>query len=161
TKHLRQRIPLATVVFIAALLSLIAIQSRGQTFYNMSSGNYSQDFANISGWTNNYASGTGAANWRVAAATTGSTPLTNHAVFVANTAGGVQKGTQTLIILATGTNGGGTDLLVDFTGRNAGTISLDWAKVVNAVNASPRNSQLTIQYSTNNGSSFTNLTGYT
>jgi hypothetical protein len=132
----------------------------GQTFYLMSSGDYSQDFSNISAWTNNYASGTGSENWRVASSVATSNPNATN-VFVSGTSGGVQKGTNAMILLATGTNRTATDLLLNFTGRNAGTISLDWAKVENSVNASPRSSDLKIQYSIDNGVSFTDLTGYT
>ena len=75
----------------------------GQTYYNMSSGNYTQDFADIANWTNNYAAGIGVNNWNVATSATGST-VNNATVFVNTTTGGIQKGTQSLIILATGTN---------------------------------------------------------
>ena len=144
----------------AILFSLNASQSWGQTYYNMSSGNYSQNFADMANWTNNYAAGSGANNWKVAATATGST-VDNASVFVTGTTGGVQKGTQSLIILATGTNSGATDLLLNFSGRTAGTLSSDWAKVVNTANASPRSSDLKIQYSINGGSDFTDITGYT
>lgn len=149
-----------TKIAFSLLLTFSAAVGWGQTFYNMSSSNYSQDFSNISGWTNNYASGTGAANWRTATSVASST-LNTTGVFVTGTAGGVQKGTNTMILLATGTNRTGTDLLLDFTGRNAGTISLDWVKVVNTASATPRSSDIKIQYSTDNGSTFSDLTGYT
>ncbi|MCW5906832.1 MAG: putative Ig domain-containing protein [Chitinophagales bacterium] len=126
----------------------------------MSSGNYSQDFSNISGWSNNYASGTGASNWRVATSVVTST-VDATTVFSTGTTGGIQKGTNSMVVLATGTNSTATDLLLDFTGRTAGTISLNWSKIVNTANVTPRTSDLKIQYSTNNGSSFTDLTGYT
>ena len=56
----------------------------GQTYFNMSSGNYTQNFADIINWTNNYASGSGANNWKVAATATGST-VNNATVFVTGT----------------------------------------------------------------------------
>lgn len=134
--------------------------SKGQSYYSMSSGNYSQNFSDLANWTNNYAAGTGANNWRVATSVASST-LNTFAVFVTGVTGGVQKGTENLILLATGTNATGTDLLLNFSNRNAGTISLDWTKVTNTVNVTPRSSDLKIQYSTDNGSTFTDLTGYT
>lgn len=133
---------------------------KGQTFYDMSTGNYSQDFSNISGWTNSYASGTGAGNWRTATSVATST-VNTATVFVTSTTGGIQKGNNSMILLATGTNSSATDLLLNFTGRNAGTISLNWVKVTNSVNASPRSSDLKIQYSSDNGVTFADLTGYT
>jgi hypothetical protein len=133
--------------------------SWGQTYYDMSTGNYAQDFADIANWTSNYAGGTGASNWKVASTATGSL-VTAGTVFVSNTTGGVQKGTQSLIILATGTTSSATDLLLNLSGRTAGTLSLDWVKVQNTANASPRSSDLKIQYSTDGGSNFTDITGY-
>lgn len=148
--------------FWVCLILIVAGKThvQGQTFFDMSTANYSQDFADIANWTNNYAAGNGAANWRVATSVATST-VNAAGVFVSGTSGGVQKGTQALIILATGTNSSATDLLLNMTGRTAGTISLDWAKVTNTVNASPRSSDLKIQYSVDNGVTFTDLTGYT
>ncbi len=145
---------------------LFSVLGWGQTFYNMSSGNYQQDFADMTNWTNNYAAGIGANNWRVATSVATSTVNTAN-VFVTTTTGGIQKGTtqtiplQNLVILATGTNSSATDLLLNFTNRTAGTISLDWAKITNTVSATPRTSDLKIQYSIDNGVTFNDLTGYT
>lgn len=143
------------------LLILGGNKINSQSFYNMSSADYSQNFENISSWTNNYASGTGAENWRVATSVATST-VNGTTVFAGSTSGGVQKGTESMILLATGTNTAGTDLLMNFTGRTSGTISLDWAKIVNTANdGGPRSSDLKIQYSIDNGTTFTDLTGYT
>ncbi|MES2812169.1 MAG: choice-of-anchor D domain-containing protein [Bacteroidota bacterium] len=149
------------------ILSLLfSVLGWSQTFYDMSSGNYTQDFADMTNWTNNYAAGIGSNNWRVATSVATST-VNTATVFVATTAGGIQKGTtQTvsipnLVFLATGTNSSATDLLLNFTNRTAGTISFDWAKITNTVSATPRTSDLKIQYSVDNGVTFTDLTGYT
>ena len=148
-------------ICLLALFSLISGRVWGQqAYYSMSSGNYSQNFSDIANWTNDYAAGTGASNWKVAATATGSS-VTSGTVFATTTSGGVQKGTQSLIILATGNNSSATDLLLNFSGRTAETISLDWLKVVNTANVSPRSSDLKIQYSTDGGSNFTDITGYT
>lgn len=155
--HMKHKI-LQVFIFLSLLLG--GGVSWGQTFYDMSTGNYSQDFSNISGWTDNYASGTGAGNWRTATSVATST-VNTATVFSTGTTGGVQKGTNSMILLATGTNSTATDLLLNFTGRNAGTISLNWVKVTNTVNVSPRSSDLKIQYSSDNGVTFTDLTGYT
>jgi hypothetical protein len=127
----------------------------------MSSGNYTQDFANISTWTASYASGTGASNWRVATSVTPSSVLNTTTVFSTGSSGGVQKGTADMVFLATGTNSTGTDLLLNFSGRTAGSITLDWAKIANTVSVTPRTSDIKIQYSIDNGLTFTDLTGYT
>lgn len=148
------------VLILFLLLQSLILDFYSQTFYDLSSSNYSQDFSNISGWTNNYASGSGAENWRVSTSVATST-VNTASVFVAGTTGGIQKGTNSMIILATGTNSSATDVLMNFTGRVAGTISLDWLKVVNSANATPRSSDLKIQYSIDNGATFSDLTGYT
>jgi predicted RNA-binding protein with TRAM domain len=151
-------LPLTLPLYLVLLLGVGNVW--GQTYYDMSSGNYSQNFADMANWTNNYAAGTGASNWKVAATATGSS-VSAGTVFASSTSGGVQKGTQSLIILATGNNSSATDLLLNFSGRTAGILSLDWVKVVNTANASPRSSDLKIQYSTDGGSNFTDITGYT
>ena len=131
-----------------------------QTFYNMTTANYSQDFADIANWGNSYASGVGANNWRVATSVATS-PLTNATVFTTGVSGGVQKSTASMVLLATGTNAGGTDLLLNFSGRLAGNFSFNWSKVANtANNANPRTSDLKLQFSLDNGTTFTDLTGY-
>jgi subtilisin-like proprotein convertase family protein len=151
-------IALAFALIPAFLILLNSVSA--QTYYPMSSGNYYQDFADMTNWTDNYAAGSGADNWKVAANASGSS-VNNVAVFVSNTTGGVQRGAQSLIILATGSNTGATDLLLNFSGRTAGTLSLDWSKVVNTAQTSPRSSDLKIQYSIDGGSNFTDITGYT
>ena len=134
--------------------------SAQQTFYAMSSGNYAQNFADIANWTNNYAAGIGANNWRTATNVATSTG-TNFTVFTTGVSGGVQKGTEAIVFLATGTNAGATDLLLNFTGRDAGSLSFDYSKIANTVNdTSPRTSDLKIQYSVDNGVTFADVTGY-
>ncbi len=145
---------------VLAALAMVAQVGAQQTFFNMATSNYSQDFSSISSWSNNYAAGTGAENWRVAASATGS-DVTNTTVFASGTSGGVQKGTNAMVFLATGVNTGGTDLLLNFSGRTAGNISFNWSKIVNTANTNARSSDLKLQYSTNNGSNFTDITGYT
>ena len=144
-----------------ALLMLPTLPALGQaTFYNMATADYSQNFAEISTWANNYASGTGANNWRVATSVPTSAG-SNFTVFSTGFSGGVQKGTESMIFLATGTNAGATDLLLNFSGRAAGTLSFTWAKAVNtANNANPRTSDLKVQYSLDNGATFTDVPGF-
>lgn len=146
-----------------AAAGALLVQSQlasAQTFFDLSSSDYSQDFADISGWTNNYASGTGASNWRTATSVATST-LNNTTVFSTGTGGGVQKGTQSMVFLATGSNTGATDLLMNFADREDGVLSFDYAKVANTANANPRSSDLKIQFSLDNGATFSDVTGYT
>lgn len=90
----------------------------------MSNSNYSENFTDIGSWTNNYAFGTGSAYWRVASSVSTS-PVNTETVFTSGTAGGVQKGSSKIILLATGTNSTATDILLDFSNRNAGNISFE------------------------------------
>lgn len=146
-----------------ALLVQSQFAAAQQTAYNLSSSNYLQDFSDIANWAPSYASGLGASNWRVAASVATSTVIF-PTVFSTSTSGGVQKGTSSLVLLCTGTNGTNstaTDLLMDFTGRKDGVLSFDYSKIVNTANATPRTSDLKIQVSVDNGLNFTDATGYT
>src|SRR5690606_20838171 len=122
-----------TILCASSILGT-ALTASGQTYYNMSDSNFFEDFSSINTWTNNYAN---APYWEVASGTN---------VFTTGTSGGVQKGTEKMVFLATGTNIVRTDLLLNFTNRNAGTVSLDWAKENNGTTT--RYSALSLQYST-------------
>jgi len=135
--------------------------------YLMSSGNYSQNFADIANWGNNFASGTGAANYSaVAVNTTGTIPdgvktTVSSATFQASTSsGGIQRGSGNLLFLSTGTsnnaNSVAVDLLLDFTGRTAGTITFDWACVFNSTGN--RGGTLSV-YTSTDGTTWTLLSG--
>ncbi len=136
-----------------------------QTPYVMSGGNYSETFTNIANsanWPNGF-NGTDCQEWSsVAINATGSIGdgvkvTTASAVFSTSTTGGVQRGSSNLYMLSTSTtNSCAIDLLLDFTGRTAGTISFDVAEVNNSTGN--RDSKLKVFYSTN-GTTFTELTG--
>jgi hypothetical protein len=109
----------------------------GQTYYNMSSGNKTWDFADMANWTNNFASGTDALNWSSVgtigsgtSVTTGTRTTKSSATFVTSSTGGLQKGTQAMVFLSTGSTttpeAVAVDLLLNFSGRTAGTLSFDW-----------------------------------
>jgi hypothetical protein len=150
---------LGSLMTAVALISQSQV-STAQTFFSLASSDYSQDFAEITTWTNNYASGVGASNWRTATSVATSFG-SNFTVFSTTTSGGVQKGTGTMLFLATGTNAGATDLLLDFGGRKDGVLNLDYAKVANtANNTDPRTSDLKVQYSLDNGATFADTAGY-
>ena len=107
----------------------------------MSGGNYSEHFDDIANWTNNFASGVGAQYWSsVGVNSTGTIPdgvkiTVSTAAFVTSTTGGVQKGSGNIQLLSTNgtdlTNADAIDLLLDFTGITAGTLSYDFATVFN------------------------------
>ena len=137
----------------------------------MASGNYSEAFTNISGWTNNFAAGTGASYW-ASVAVGGSTAIpsatkitTATSTFVTGTTGGVQKGVSpnpanTIVLLSTGstdlTSSAAIDLKLNFTGTNAGTLGFTWSTVFNSTGN--RKSSLRV-YTSPNGTTWTELTG--
>lgn len=138
---------------------------QAQTPYAMTGGNYSEDFANIANTTNWPANfnGTDSAEWASvvvnATGTVGDGVRTTNttATFATGSGGGVQRGTANIQLLSTGTNlSCAIDLLLNFTGKNAGTLTFDAATVFNG--AGNKNSILKVFYSTN-GTSFTELTG--
>jgi hypothetical protein len=145
--------------------------SGSQGPWPMVSGNYSEAFGDIANWANNFASGIGASRWAsVAVGGSGTIPngsktTTSTATFVTGTTGGVQKGvspnpTGTICLLATGTTDNSSadaiDLLLDFTGVNAGTLGFTWQTVFNSTG--DRKGSLRV-YTSTNGSTFTELTG--
>jgi len=139
--------------------------SWGQTPYPMSSGNYSENFADIVNWGNNFVSGTGANRWASYPTTAGGSAndgvrtTKSSATFASNTAGGIQKGTENLVFLSTGSSptsqAVAINLLLDFTGRNAGTLSFDWVAIDNGSGTRP--TSLRVFWSTDN-STFTEIT---
>lgn len=126
---------------------------------------YTQNFDNISSWTNGFTSDNGAINFGpVAVNATGSIPngirtTTATSVFASSTSTGVQRGSGSLVLLATGTADNTTavavDLLLDFTGVNAGTIGFNWASVNNSTG--DRKGSLRV-YSSIDGINFTEIT---
>ncbi len=128
---------------------------------------YTENFADIANWTNNFAAGTGANRFSsVAIGGTAAIPdatriTASSATFTSSTSGGVQKGTGTILLLSTGATDNTTstafDFLVDFTGLNAGTLSLDAASVANSTGN--RVGTLRV-YGSTNGTTFTELTSF-
>ncbi|MEE1943826.1 gliding motility-associated C-terminal domain-containing protein [Pedobacter sp. KR3-3] len=126
---------------------------------------YTENFASIAGWANNFASGTRAAPFKsVPVNATGTIPdgiktTTSTATFSTGTSGGVQKGTQNIQLLSTGTAENSTavaiDFLVNFSGVNAGNLSFNWAVVNNSTGN--RNASLRV-YTSIDGTNFTELT---
>jgi predicted extracellular nuclease len=154
---------------IYALVSLILFCSflNAQTPVPMASQpslTYVENFADIANWTNNFTAGIGANRFAsVAVNATGTIPdgvrtTTSSATFATGTSGGVQKGTQNIVLLSTGatdnTSSAAFDLLMDYTTVNAGTLSFDWASVNNSTGN--RNGSLRVYYSID-GVSFTEL----
>ncbi|OUJ72679.1 cellulose binding domain-containing protein [Hymenobacter crusticola] len=162
---------------LACLFLLSSQLSWGQTVpYPLMGGTYTENFAEIgtvsgsssagwttTGWAFNFASGTGANRFSVATATAPATLPNSTTVFATSTSGGVQKGTGSIILLATGptdgTNAAAFDLNLDFAASTAGSISLDWAEV----NNSTGNRQATFKLQTNTGTNgaFVDLDGST
>jgi hypothetical protein len=151
------------LLLLASLLVLAAPVAAAVPF-PMASGNYSENFADIANWTNNFASGIGAQYWAsVPVNATGTIPdgvriTVSTAAFVSGTTGGVQKGAGNIQLLSTnGTdniNADAIDLLLDFTGVTAGSLSYDFATVFNTTGN--RNGSLRV-YTSTDGVTFTEL----
>ncbi len=152
-----------------ALLMLIPfLQVNAQTpvpMLSQPSTTYTENFADISAWTSNFASGIGANRWASYPITTGGTAndgkrtTKSSATFSTTTSGGVQRGTQNLVFLSTGSGtpseAVAVDLLLDFTGTTAGTLSFNWAAVDNGNGTRP--TSLRIFWSIDN-TNFTEIT---
>ena len=126
---------------------------------------YTENFTDIANWTNGFASGIGANRFAaVPVLNTGTIPAAGKTTVSTTTfstafAAGVQQGTQNIVLLSNGTtdNTSATafDLLLNFSGVNAGTLSFDWASVNNSTG--DRKSSLRI-YASIDGITFTELT---
>ncbi|MFY7886512.1 MAG: fibronectin type III domain-containing protein, partial [Dolichospermum sp.] len=152
--------------FLLFVISIFSATTNGQSAYVMSNGNKTWNFADIANWTNNFASGTDASNWSSVAiigtgnsVTSGTRTTKASDTWVSGSTGGIQKGTQALVFLSTGSSATpeavAVDLLLDFTGRNAGTLSFNWAIIDNSSGTRP--TSLRIFWSINN-STFTEIT---
>jgi len=157
----------AAVIVIAAVFSMPA---RGQTPVPMSATaglTYTENFSDIANWANGFSSGVGAGRFLgVAEDTSGTIPngikiTTSTATFSTGTSAGVQRGTEDIVLLATGTadntSSAAVDFFVDFTGVSAGTLSFDWGNVTNGtVGAGPRSGSLRV-YTSADGKTFAEL----
>ncbi len=172
-KHMKSI--LTAVTFATALASPIFFAGKAgaaSTPYLMANGNYLENFSDVASWPAGLGgAGTTASNWSpVAIYSTGTIPdgqktTTSTATFSTGTSGGLQinspgNGTSSIILLATGSTDNSTavavDLLLNFTGRNAGTLSFDWAETNNS--SGNRCGSIRV-YTSTDGSTWTELTG--
>lgn len=146
---------------------------------------FTETFSDISNWSDFFITGTGANHWDGLSAN-GTTPIPSAPIITTSTnqfqvptapganvaSGGVQKGTdqlpapgtQSIVLLSTGTTNNTTsaaiDLWTDFTGVNAGTLSFDYATIQNNLTggADNRPGSLRVYGSPDRGATFTELT---
>ncbi|MBL7701095.1 MAG: T9SS type A sorting domain-containing protein [Ferruginibacter sp.] len=142
---------------------------------------YTENFADIANWSNNFASGNGANRFGavpaggVSAIPSATRITANTNIFqvgvppapIVSQSGGVHRGsdqtipTTSIVLLSTGTSENTTsaaiDFFMDFTGVDAGTLSFNWATVFNGAAGSNRNGSLKV-YASTDGVSFTDLT---
>ncbi|MBC3788096.1 putative Ig domain-containing protein [Spirosoma utsteinense] len=147
---------------------LLAVRAWAQTPVPLSGQpgfTYTATFTDIPNWANNFASGIEANRFQsvaVGGAATIPDPAKttkSSATFVTSGAGGIQKGTDALVLLSTGTTNNtesvAVDFLVDFTGLNAGILSFDAATVFNSTGDRP--ATLKVYGSVDGGTTFTDL----
>ncbi|MCU0470421.1 MAG: DNA/RNA non-specific endonuclease [Arcicella sp.] len=142
--------------FILILLLMTFFSSFGQTYYAMSSGNYTETFTS---WTSPATN-----SWSSLTANAGTIPsataiTASSVTFTTGTSGGIQNGGTNIQFLSTGTTDNSSsvalDLNLNFTNRNAGTLSFDAATVFNSTGN--RAGSLKVYYATN-GTTWTELT---
>lgn len=160
------------------LLSVFAFGGslvQGATPYVMSSGNYLENFNDIANWGANFSGGVGAAPYAsVGVNAAGSIPdgqKTTVATATWQSSGssstGIEKGTNNagvanLVFLCSGTADNAAaiavDLFLDFTGRNAGSLSFDYAEINNSFAAGNNRVSSLRVYTSTDGATFTELT---
>jgi endonuclease G, mitochondrial len=148
---------LARVWALSILLIGSLIPVYGQTYFDMSTGNYTESFTAWSSPSTN--------SWSSVSANTGSIPAATAMTvtstsFTTGTSGGIQNGNTFIQFLSTGatdnTSAVALDLNLNFTGRNAGNLSFDAATVANSTGN--RAGSLRVYYALN-GTVWTELTG--
>ena len=141
--------------------------SFGQTYYNMTTADYTQNFNGLStAYPTNFNGLAILATGSIPVATKATT-ATNGALTTvgASTAIGYDAASSTkMIFLVSGVadNSGAvaTDLNLNFTGRNAGNLSFDYAMIFNTATAVGRATTLVVYYSID-GTNWSSLTSYT
>jgi DNA/RNA endonuclease G (NUC1) len=169
---MKNSVPVRRKRFVAAAILMVVINlcagmAFGQTPVPMASQpslTYTETFNAISTWSNNFGgSVTAETRWKNISSSSGSVPaataVTATTVFSTGSTAGVQKGTNNMVFLSTGTTSSTTstaaDFFMDFTGVNAGTLSVDLAEVNNS--SGDRGASLKIFWSTD-GTTWTELT---
>ena len=157
-KSILQKSLVFKLMFTLVLMLSFSV-SWSQTYFNMSTGNYSEAFTS---WT----TPTTGVNWSsVAINATGVIPSGTRTTvastaFTTTTTGGVQNGSTFIQFLSTGatsnTSSVALDLNLNFTGRVAGSLSFNSATVFNSTG--DRVASLKVYYSLN-GTTWTELTG--
>jgi endonuclease G, mitochondrial len=145
-------------IYSLILAVIFQFSGYGQTYFDMTTGNYSETFT---GWTTPSTN-----SWSSVAVSIGTIPLatsitTQSATFSTGTSGGIQNGSTNIQFLSTGATSENSssvalDLNLNFTGKNAGTLSFDAASVFNSTGN--RAGTLRVYFATN-GTTWTELTG--
>jgi hypothetical protein len=163
------------MVLFAGLLLAFVGNAKGQTPVPMASQpsfTYTEDFADIANWTNDFAAGTGASRFKgLSVNASGSIPsgtrITTASIsFVTGSSGGVQRGsaqsvaTTSIALLSTGSSDNssstGFDFYLDFSSTDADSLKFDATTVFNSTGN--RVGTLRV-YWTTDGSTFTEVTG--
>ncbi|MFN5629754.1 MAG: T9SS type A sorting domain-containing protein [Bacteroidota bacterium] len=137
-------------------------QTNAQTYFDMSSSNYSQNFNGITTLPTNFSLVGVQATGTIPSATRTTTASTNALAIVASGAAvGIDAATSTrLVFLTTGATANSTaiasDLNLNFTGRTAGNLSYDASTIFNSTG--DRVGSLRVYYSLDN-TAWTELTG--
>ena len=151
-------------ILLAIAIMVGSVSAWGQTYYSMASADYTQAFTGWSGYATNWnglavlATGT----IPVATKTTGATNGT-LAVTSSSTGIGYDLASSTkLVFLSTGSTDNSAsvacDLNLNFTGRNAGNLSFEYASILNTSATAGRASSLIVYYSTD-GTTWNTVTG--
>jgi endonuclease G, mitochondrial len=145
-------------VFTLFVLLISHFSGFGQTYFDMSTGNYSETFTS---WTSPVTN-----SWSSVAISAGTIPsatsiTTQSATFSSGASGGIQNGSTNIQFLSTGTTDNSSsvalDLNLNFATKNAGNLSFNTAQVSNQ-SGSNRSGTLRVYYSIN-GTTWTELTG--
>ena len=148
---------------LLAFFALAVNSFQAQTYYNMSSGNYSETFTSLTAYPTNM-NGLGILTGTGTIPDPTKTTVSTVALGAVNASTNIQNNTAggNLLFLTTGSTNNSAaiaaDLNLDFTGRTAGNISFDLATVFNGNAGDNRQATLRLYYSLN-GTTWTEVFG--
>ena len=166
TNSFLKKLPVLLLLIVSLLMGG---KSWGQTYYDMSTGNYSQTFTNLSTAYPTNMNGLAILATGSIPVATKTTTATNAALTAVGTSTAlgydvVAANSTKMVFLCIGSTDNSAavacDLNLNFTGRTAGSLSFNYANILNSSTASPngRSSSLSVYYSTD-GSTWNLLGG--
>jgi len=168
-KHCHYQILFRSILFFSLIISSSAYSQTAVPMSSLNGLTYTENFDSITNWSVTIGgTGLGANRWRGVAVNAGGTTaagtlISDQCTSFVNTTGttsGIGKGTGNLKLLAAAGKQVALDLLINFSGVTADSLTMDVSTLINTANSN-KTSIFKVFGSINNGTSFTELTSST